>query len=418
MRNKRAEPLSDGGKALRLLLDQPAWTHRRVESLSFLANGETRRAISWDFTLPTDLAIGAAGDRVAVPIATLRKGPLKRFDMRDAGGHALPVWGTGENGPLAVDLLVSGLEGVRGTSAPVDMRAAVERVVYARVDDDVADDLALLHDGARRAGTTTAPDVLVAFDSLVSTLAHSFVLVVEMPAEFVATRTILKASYEDDRAKQSPQVNLAGRVDIDIEANGWGNTSSWHLEVQAPDGLRVARLRHETWNPDTFDLTSESHDGEGASTAHINAAGVSPYDEFAADVRLVPDRSALLNPLTLGAALGTLLLWSSVLMRDAISDKLTEFGSSGAPLGAIVFGLPALFFALLSRSGEHELVSKALLGVRLASLGCAISLWAAGVAIVWSPDRDNLEIALTLIASGHSLMLAWLVWIRTVGAGH
>jgi hypothetical protein len=407
--------LSDGGKALLLLLDQPSWTHRRVESLSFLPNGETRRSISWDFTLPHHLRIRVSKDRIAIPIATLRKGPLKRFDMRDAGGRPLPVWGADDNGELAVDVLLSGLEGIRGDRGTPELRDAVRRIVFAETEEDVNDDLRTLQRGARGGSLAVEDDVLLAYDDLAATLAESFVLVVEVPTDDVTARTILKAGYEDDRAKQSAQLNLTGTVDIDIDANGWGNTASWHLEVQAPAGLRVADLRHETWDPDTFDLTSESRDCDGASTAHITAGGVSPYDGFSAAVRFVPERSALLNPLTLGAVLGSCLLWLSFAARESISDKLSEFGASGAPLGAIVFGLPALFFALLSRTGEHELVSKVLLGPRLASLGCALSLWTAGVAVVWSPQREHLCVALLAVALTHTAMLLWLLGIRFVG---
>lgn len=409
--------LSDGAKALTLLLDQRAWTHRRVEALSFLPNGETRRAISWDFTLPAHLAIRVPGDRVAVPIATVRKGPLKRFDMRDAGGRALPVWGARDNGALAVDLLLSGLEGVRGEVADAVARSAVERIVYADPEADLDDELRALRRAARGGPNPADPDVLVALDSLVLTFAHSFVLVVEMPVDTVAGRTIVKASYEDDRAAKTDRVKVFGFVDIDIDAAGWGNARSWHLEVNAPEGLRVARLRHETWDPDTLDLTSASLDTSRAGTSHVNGSDLPAYDGFLADVRLVPDRSALLNPLTLGALLGSLLLWLSFVAHEAISAKLDEFGSSGAPLGAVVFGLPALFFALLTRTGEHELVSKVLLGARLASLVCAVSLWASGVVIVWSPSPDDLRRGLGLAAAVHTGALAWLLRIRSVGAG-
>jgi hypothetical protein len=96
---------SDGAKALELVLAQAEWTHRRVESLAFEANGETRRRVSWDFTVPAELTIQSSGDRVAIPLATLRKVPLKRLDVRDAAGQAIPVWGTQENSQLAVAAL-------------------------------------------------------------------------------------------------------------------------------------------------------------------------------------------------------------------------------------------------------------------------------------------------------------------------
>ncbi len=407
--------MSDGTKALELILEQATWTHRRVETLTFQANGETQRRLSWDFTLPDALAIRLPGQRVALPLATLRKEPLKRLDVRDAGGRAIPVWGAVDNGGLAVEVLSAGLGGVLGNPLDPDVIQAIEAVVFADGASSVRQELALIADRMRSLPSQPSSDVQIAMNSLVATLAESFLLIIEVPDEVIGVRTVLKANYEDERAKQSPQVNLTGQTVVDIEANGWGYAKSWHLEVRAPDGLRVADLSHETWDPQTDEVTSHDSDGGGVSTAHITVSRVSPYDESSCHVRFVPERSALLNPLTMAAVLCTALLWLSRAMAGAISDRLTEPGASAASLGAVVFGLPAVFFTMLTRSGEHELVSKVLLGPRLASLGCAICLWSVGVTVVWQPGRDELAGCLTGAALVHSACLAWLVAMRYVG---
>jgi hypothetical protein len=90
----------------------------------------------------------------------------------------------------------------------------------------------------------------------------------------------------------------------------------------------------------------------------------------------------------LGSILSAALLWLTVARSNAIAEKLSMPGGA-ASLGAVLFGLPAFFFAMLSRRSEHELVSKVLLGPRLASLGCALVLWAAGLILVWRPTASG-----------------------------
>jgi hypothetical protein len=71
-----------------------------------------------------------------------------------------------------------------------------------------------------------------------------------------------------ERSKRSrSQVNLLGRTEVDIEANGWGYAKSWHLEVQVPTGLLIDELRYETWDPESLDLTSDGTDSGGPHTS-------------------------------------------------------------------------------------------------------------------------------------------------------
>lgn len=412
-RELRTSSRSRGARALALILDQSSWTHRRVESLMFLANGETRRRVSWDFTVPNEWAISVAPDRVAVPMATLRKEPLKRLDVRDARGAALPVWGTQDNGALAVELLRAGLEGVRGQGLPPTLVGAVQRVVFAKSAEAAKADVQLLINDLPRTDQV-ASDLVEAVESLVYTLAESFLFVIEVPATSVGARTIVKASYEDERAKgPGGPVSFRGRQEVAIEANGWAYAASWHLEVRAPEGLHVDELRFEAWDPVSGSLTSEDRDADGGGTAHITAVGLSPYDEFSCLVRFAPDRSALLNQLMLGAALAAVLLWTSTILAVQIADRLARTG--GASFGAVVFSLPALFFAFLTRGAEHELTSKVLLGPRLASLGSALTLWAAGVSIVWRPEAGDLQATLLVLSVMQSALFCWLSTMRSVG---
>lgn len=89
-------------KCAMLLLGQNLWINRRVETVSFTAQGTTRRQMSFDFTLPPDKTIywrdQSSPERLAaVPLTFLGKGDLIHVDARDASGNTVPIARFGEN---------------------------------------------------------------------------------------------------------------------------------------------------------------------------------------------------------------------------------------------------------------------------------------------------------------------------------
>lgn len=105
-----------GIAVLRLMSDW-SWMTRRVEKIQIIADGQTRRRLSFDFTLPPDpgLAWVREGHELGtiVPLTFLRKGPLVNLDIKDHQGASLPVLSREENAEVAyqaIRLLVSMLE--------------------------------------------------------------------------------------------------------------------------------------------------------------------------------------------------------------------------------------------------------------------------------------------------------------------
>jgi hypothetical protein len=98
-----------GAAFVPLVLAPAAWTHRRVETVDVLTFEIVRRRMSVDFTVPAELRdqLAIRGmDQSLVPLATLRKQPLRHFDLRDEGGRAVPVLGREHNGTLAWAVLL------------------------------------------------------------------------------------------------------------------------------------------------------------------------------------------------------------------------------------------------------------------------------------------------------------------------
>lgn len=418
---RRGSHLSDGAKALRLILGQPTWTFRRVESIAFLSSGESRRHVSWDFRVPEDLVIRAGPNRVAVPIATFAKRALRRLDVRDRSGGALSVWGREQNGELACELLSSGVRVLRRRDLTAVEAQSVRDIVFAVDRRRAAPALRELFRGLRTCGPRRRQrrDLIKTVRALAESLADGFLVVVELPEDAVGTRTLIKASFDDTRITRSRRAldRLRGRTTIDIEGRGWREAASWHLEVHAPDGLSIVKLKYDIWDDRTDHLRKSGLDELGGtdSTAHVTGRTVPPGHGSAAQVRFAPTSPGLLNQVTVGVIFALTVLLVANLQSGNIYDRLGDVGRAG-PLAAVAFSLPAFLLALLSRGQEHLLVSRVLMAPRLVSFLSALCLWSAGVMMVWRPTEQSLATGFGVLAASQAVLLMWLGVIRTVGA--
>lgn len=95
--------------ALDLIGRWSTWVHRRVESVTFEDPPVLRRRVSVDFTIPASLPAPLPplnGEPIyAVPLSLLRKRRLRRFNLIDERGVALPLLTAGKNGAVAAGLL-------------------------------------------------------------------------------------------------------------------------------------------------------------------------------------------------------------------------------------------------------------------------------------------------------------------------
>ena len=404
--------LSDGAKALRLLTDQPAWTHRRVESLAFLPSGEARRRVSWDYTMPGELAIAVSERRVAVPIATLKKRPLKRLDVRDGSGAAVSVWGTADNGRLAEEALASGYEAFTGSAPDNPANDAIRAIVYASSLAEVAGSI---DDLVQQKGSGDEADLGIAFRAVAETLADNFLLVVEMPVESIGERTLVKASYDDSR-EFTPGAGgvFTAREVITIDGQGWNEAGSWHLEVHAPDGVMIERLWFESWDAESLEIRDFQEEAMAVSTAHVTSTHLPRDLTSSARATLRPANPGLLNQVTIGAAIAFVLLLIARVNAEQLSNLILGSGQSG-PLAALAFSMPAFFLALLARGSEHELVSRVLAAPRLASFASASILWTAGVCFLWRLSASDLGDWLAGLTVAQLTVTGWLVSMRIVG---
>lgn len=130
--------------ALLPMLADWSWIHRRVESIKVINHGQTRRSLSFDFTLPRAAGLRwhdvaqehrtkseSQTGQVIVPLTFLRKGMLINLDLTDGNGASIPSLGFSDNTDL--------------TFHP--MRLLVDELGLARAAQETFGDLPLADDG-------------------------------------------------------------------------------------------------------------------------------------------------------------------------------------------------------------------------------------------------------------------------------
>jgi hypothetical protein len=191
-----------GAELLALLRDWPAWTHRRVEHVTFLEEDFVRRRISVDLTVSARAPRGWEGaggpDARLLPLGLLRKGRLAQFDLRQEGGEAVPLLTSAQNGPVATEVLAAAAELVTGAgSAPDGLRASLRTIATDDVGAAVEAWRALGVSGDEADPERDWRETLAAdgwFMELALNLARNFLVLACVPAS-AGQRRVLKLAY-------------------------------------------------------------------------------------------------------------------------------------------------------------------------------------------------------------------------------
>jgi len=173
-----------------LIVDWETWVHRRVETVVILDENRVRRDVSVDFTLP-EIPNGANEEQLRlVPVALLRKAPLRGFDISDERNTALPVLNTYDNAELARDALLA-LASYPGV--PKVDSARIFELVKNPPPRNVQAAVEALIGSPATPGAVSWPES--AFRTIATELASNFLLIVEMKVAR-GERRIIKYCYE------------------------------------------------------------------------------------------------------------------------------------------------------------------------------------------------------------------------------
>jgi hypothetical protein len=379
------------------LLERQSWCHRKVESLVLLEGAHGRRRISLDCTPPPEpglayepdergcATIDDVGGLVMVPLALIKKGPMRALDVLDGAGRSIPVLGRLQDGEVAVAVLRHLLS--RNADLSDEAIAGLTEVVLSPAPEAMAAVDRLLSTGTNASGGTLDP---AAVDSVttgfLSDLANNFLLVCLLPAEVVGLRQVLKFSFHwRAEAVGTPQrAGIWSRtltafgyapVALQVPVPGAVDAASYHLEVHAPEGLVCTKVDLPAGGSFAQSLPVDEPDSVGH--AHDSYPEDEPPEDPAYCWLAVPRSGLRFTSLLMTSFTALVFLLAQLLPggRDALAD---------APDGAtaVLLALPAVALALLARPSENELASYLLLPVRLAVITCSALLVAGAASLV------------------------------------
>jgi hypothetical protein len=372
---KRLAP-SVGKACARLLLAERFWVHRRTETIDVLSHEHIRRSVAVDMTVPEPfrpLLTLPSGFGCLLPVATLRKGPLRNFDLRDEGGHALPAVSKAHNGAIATEILIYRASRAlkdAGIESPSERLQTDLRRIATKPPSDADAGLNCLVEAAR-AGDQQAKIVIqdpkTGFFLL--DLAQNYILIAVV--ESLAPRRIIKFAYDTaTNVGSAPLVGLAQHY-LDIEVPGATRAASYHAEVVVPEELRIAGAFLYDEEGGTINVHAVD---ENVDRAALYAADI-PLERKPPSIFLAvrSERTGFASVALAISVVTATFLATGALFADFDAD------TAGPPI-AILLAASALFSGAVARSGEHTLVQALFARPRqLLVLLAVCALAAAGV---------------------------------------
>ncbi len=410
-----------------MLLQPSTWIHRRVETLVFIDDARVRRRVSVDFTVPDlpKIVVPRPDHQglVLLPIALLDKRLLRKFDLTDQSGMSLSAVTEAQKNEIGHSIL----------------RGYARRAVYAQtgqnLDEGLVEKLAQIVKGDRQA----AVRALKAWNSqwshqagvvwkdneartLMQDLARNFVLFVPLAAA-PGDRRLIKFSYEQSLgdAERLPEAPRQGKLkrhqhlqralalrpwDFAFDITSSGQAAGYHIELEAPVELVVAKASLERWSP----LPPTTLDSSNNPTALVHLNPVRQSREVAASFKV---QFALRSAGLLVAALMVASLTSAVLLGGLVLHLLGVAVRADAA-GPVVVVLPAVVAPFVAIPGAHRLVQRIVLALRVMILASATISFAAAASLIAAFHRGVrpwIWFALFVISCVPTILLAF-AWRR------
>ena len=388
----------------RLLLQWDQWVHRRVERATFCDENVLRRSVSVDFTLPhwfhynrntpTD---GKA--RQLVPLGFLRKGVLVNFSLQSESGVSLPLLTAPQNAQVAEATLQALAQSVLGRRPPRSIRSDLRSLVRDSPAHATETHYRLFmsRDKARK-----EREVLNSSRRFVNAAAlfRDHFLALSMLTIGWRERRVLHLSYEDELQ----EVRAAGKSDqlrrmvdlavgrprlVNLEVPAANQTDSYHLEVEAPDGLMVSGRESFHFLADGT-AVERRYRGGNYRRAHFHFTDVPPGSAADVTLYLMPRRSTIMRGATLTSAMAGLAV-------GLLAWRVPGPGDSEVA-SATLLALLSLIGLVVMRSGEGEMATTLLFPLRALAVVPAALAMGAALFIVGHFEETALRIAFVCIA--------------------
>ncbi|MDJ0457952.1 hypothetical protein PUN71_012125 [Arthrobacter sp. NQ7] len=405
------DDVSRGGPLAMLLLGSAQWVHRRVDSLALGQSGTTRRSVSFDVTVPTDLQVPLtdAQVQVLVPLALIEKGALRRVTAKDPSGHPLPILGAQDNSRLSAEMLLFMLDATPGgLAAGYDAKlfALLQQVVAfqpgTRSDEERTRLEAGIADAAKAKGYPA--DVSELIGEIAKGFLDHFLLVAVLDSDLVGQRVVLKFSYDRDLPTPSPW-NRIGVIDFTMPDVGFAR--SQHVEFEAPAGLIVKQLKvTETFAGEPVRDPLVDTPDEPRASAHVAFTPLRSTSGAFVRVRVAPAGAGILS-FTVVAAVALAVFALFVAGEKFWGWKVLATKSLPSQAVSLILIGPALFLSWMARAPEHRTLATLLQPLRWILIFCTTVLIAAGVAVAFPLEKWARDVVWTgvPISAGAILML-------------
>jgi hypothetical protein len=417
---------TDPGNAIaHLVLDSQRWMHRRVDTLRMDEHGRTRLSVSIDLTVPE--GPGGSERSVLVPLALVGKGTLTSLSTRGPTGNPMPVLGADDNARVS-QLMLTALAR-RLMPAAVARSDRLSEKFWGVVQSDV---LVARHWFRRYVVWREQAQIpysggLDVFEGLLRTLRGHFLLLVELDADLVGRRVVVKYSHETHEPDaEGRTTRLPASFTMPFGQVGWAR--SWHLEVHAPPGTAIVALEAQQTDASGAAATPPAGapggvhgDGARAAVAADSAPGLahvavrpgSRVTDAVVRFALTPQRTGLRGTSLWGAWLATAALIVAALGRWTDLDVLASPLTDSAPVSILLTG-PALLLSWISRAPEHPLAARLLRPVRRALAISAGSLLALAlvVAVPLAPPLEDARLATAVVVQGTTTVRLSRLWWR------
>lgn len=383
--------------ALALLLAPHEWRHRRVDSVHLETGERGRWKASIDCTPSKDDVIPYGTGHVVLPLALVKKGPMRDLNVTDASGDPLPVLTSSENTRLARAVLLRALAN-GGVPQTAFVEEAAEKIVGSRGDSDEVD--ALLETGYmggrqvfdRMALEKIGPAARV----LMLDLARNFILGVVVRNDILGRRQLMKFSYfwHVDILEESgwKRIILGSfgfkELELAVDVPMAGDAASFHLEFHPPEGL-TCRLRLP---PMDFVAGRGYSDADPTQVAHAYGAyePAEPSLLNPAEAELFVSRRGPWLMTLLLAAFTFLFFLFGIWFDGALGVLRGEESGDGVDPSALLLTLPGVIVGLLVSAREHMLATYLLMPIRTAAVTCSALLLIASASLTFQLQDPHL----------------------------
>jgi hypothetical protein len=405
-----------------LLLFWSSWTHRRVERIKFVDEDAISRDVSVDFTVPHWFhrvrgTQQTGRKRQLVPLGLLRKGTLMSFSLHSDSNHSLPLLTTPQNIEVAEATLVALAGQVIEHDVPERVRQDIRTVVEGDPSESEANLQRLFERRDKHSDERGMLRKSAVFRSLAIPLAENF-LALTMVAIGWHERRVLHYCYDEPlwvnrtglRDFIAPAVG--GSRDVIITVPASSHADSYHVEVEAPDGLQIATREGYTEYPGgTGPIESVEKTGSH-QRSHIHFKQAELGAEALVLTHLFPRPSAIIRS---SCFAGTLAFLTIVFFRLRLS-ALTgpHSGDQKAAAAAVLLGFQAVVSLYLARSDQNAMTTNLLWPVRLVASIPGTAALVSAAAIVAGSSGTATEAVLWGMAglTGASTALLAVAWRR------